>query len=199
MGSTPNRCRAHTQRGSARSIRRSMQPTCLLEHLTNRQFGENTHRQYHPNDNFVRQLASPRIDTIGVFQDLPNVCRSDNLFQGNQPIQNPARFVGRKHATSLLLHCHSLLARGRTSNPNFSGGCDLRLFQRSWVETHGYRRNVATRRNELSGANRQCRKSPHPALSRRERGPTFMTRKPKLPGLDLATEHAGEPPGPRPC
>ena len=45
---------------------------------------------------------------------------------------NPARLADRKCATSLLHHCHSLLARVLFANPNLAKGCNLRLFQRYW-------------------------------------------------------------------
>jgi len=81
-------------------------------------------------DHFMRQPASTQVATLRRRQHLPNQGRRDDLLQSCRSIQNPARFVGRQHATSLSHHRHSLLTRGLPFNPNLEKGRDLRLFQR---------------------------------------------------------------------
>src|SRR5271157_3980318 len=56
-----------------------------------------------------------------------------SLFQSRQPIQDPARVIGRQRALSLWHLSHGLLVASVLGKPKVTGGCDLRLFQRYWA------------------------------------------------------------------
>ncbi len=109
------------------------QPPGVFEDLTDRQVGQQAHRQHHPQDDLVSQRTASRIDLSGGRERLLNVVGADHLFESHQSIQNPARVIGRQRALSLGHASHSLLGALWVGKPKVTGGCDLRLFQRYWA------------------------------------------------------------------
>ena len=119
----------------ARAMRRLLtltEPPGVLEDLSDGQVGQQPHRQHHPQHDLVSQRTEARIDPAGGRECLLNVRGADNLFQSRQPIQDPARVIGRQRALSLWHLSHGLLVASVLSKPKVTGGCDLRLFQRYW-------------------------------------------------------------------
>jgi hypothetical protein len=106
------------------------EPPGVFEDLSDRQVGQHSHRQHHPHDDLVSQLAAARIDPARGLERLPDGRGRDNLFESRQSIQDPARVIGRQRAMSLWHASHSLLGALWVVNPKVTGGCDLRLFQR---------------------------------------------------------------------
>ena len=82
-------------------LRRRISPS-MLEHLSDRQIGQDPHGQDHPQHDLMGQLTSPQVDTFRRQQHVPNHGGRDNLLQSRQPTQNPDRYVGRKYATDIL-------------------------------------------------------------------------------------------------
>jgi len=74
---------------------------CMFEDLADRQLGQYSHCQNHPTDYLMSKFTLPLIDTPGGYEGLANSLRRDNLFESRQPIQNPARLIGRQRALSL--------------------------------------------------------------------------------------------------
>ena len=66
------------------------EPPGVLEDLADRQIGQHSHRQHHPQDDLVRQRTAARIDPPGGRECLLNVLGWDNLFESRQAIQDPA-------------------------------------------------------------------------------------------------------------
>jgi hypothetical protein len=88
------------------------EPPGVFEDLPDRQVGQQTHREHHPEDDFVRQETRAGVDPSGRRQRLSKFVGSDNLFQSRQPIQNPARLIGRQRAMSLWHASYGLLCLG---------------------------------------------------------------------------------------
>ena len=108
------------------------QPPGEFEDLSDRQFGQQPHRQHHPQHDLVGQRTASRIDPAGGRKSLLNVLGSDNLFQSRQSVQDPACFISRQRTSSLMHASRSLLVALGPDKPKVTRGCDLRLFQRYW-------------------------------------------------------------------
>ena len=131
----PHRCHAQPLTGDAEAgamgrLLALAQPPGVFEDLSDRQIGQQPHRQYHPQNDLVSQPTASRIDPASGRERLLNVRGADNLFQSRQAIQNPARVIGRQRAMSLWHASHSLLGALLVRKPKVTEGCDLRLFQR---------------------------------------------------------------------
>ena len=134
----PHRCHAQPLTGDAEAgamgrLLALAQPPGVFEDLSDRQIGQQPHRQYHPQNDLVSQPTASRIDPASGRERLLNVRGADNLFQSRQAIQNPARVIGRQRAMSLWHASHSLLGALLVRKPKVTEGCDLRLFQRYWA------------------------------------------------------------------
>ena len=116
--------------GAMRRLLALAEPPGGLEDLSDRQLGQQAHRQHHPADNLVGQLATSLIGSAGGLKGLANRLGWDNLFEPRQSIQDPAGVIGRQRAMSLWHASHGLLVAWVLSKPKVTGGCDLRLFQR---------------------------------------------------------------------
>ena len=138
----------HAQAGPMRGLLAEAKPACVLEDLADRQFGQDSHGQHHPADDFVGQHTTALIGSAGVRKHLANGLGRDNLFQSRQSIQEPARRIGRQRALSWLHRSHSLLGTLLVPKPKITRGRDLRLFQRYW----GY---VASQIMDLEAGSRQ--------------------------------------------
>ena len=84
------------------------EPAAQLEDLADRHVGEDPHGQDDPEDDLVSQRAWARIDPAGRRERLSEIVGADNLGQSRDPIENPARCVGRQGAVSLWHASHGL-------------------------------------------------------------------------------------------
>src|SRR5262249_18805952 len=120
----------HAQAGPMRGRLADAEPARVLEDLADRQLGQDSHGQHHPADDLVGQGATSWIGSARGRQSLANGLGRDELFESRQPIQNPARLIGRQGALSVWHASHGLLVAWVLRNPKVTGGCDLRLFRR---------------------------------------------------------------------
>ena len=109
-----------------------LQASRRFEDLPDRQVGPDAHGQDDPKDHLAGQDTSTAVKTGGVLQGLLNAIGSDNLFEEQQPIENPSCLICRQQATSLS-HRHSLPETQVLSKLKVSDGCDLRFVQRYWA------------------------------------------------------------------
>ena len=104
------------------------EPPGGLEDLSDRQIGQQPHRQHHPQDDLVRQPAAACIDPARGCERLLNVLGSDHLFESRQSIEDPARVIGRQRAMSWWHASHRLLGALLVGKPKVTGGYDLHYF-----------------------------------------------------------------------